>query len=170
MSLARILDTAERADAEAMLVRCCGSRRWVDAMLARRPFGSDDALFRAADEAWAAARAEDIREALAHHPRIGEDLDVLRQRFASTARWSASEQSSVGNADEATLLALRDGNRVYEDRFGHTFVVCATGKTAAEMLDLLRARLPNDPDTELMVAAAEQAKITRIRLQKLATG
>lgn len=151
-----------------MLMRCCGAARWARAMVARRPFGSDDALFRAADQAWEGMEREDVLEALAHHPRIGADLGELRKKYGTTADWAASEQSGAVAAGEETLRALRDGNVRYEARFGHVFVVCATGKSAAEMLALLEARLQNEPDGELRIAAAEQAKITRIRLEKLA--
>lgn len=150
-----------------MLARCCGASRWVEGMLARRPFGSDDALLAAADAVWAEASRDDVLEALSHHPRIGASLDELREKFASTATWSAGEQAGAAAASEDTLAALRDGNVRYEARFGHIFVVCATGRTAAEMLALLEARMPNDPEVEIRVAAAEQGKITRIRLAKL---
>jgi len=109
----------------------------------------------------------DMLEAFSHHPEIGSDLAALRQRFASTAAWSSAEQAGVAGADDATLEALRDGNVRYRERFGYVFLVCATGKSAAEMLALLQARLPHDADTELRVAAGEQAKITRLRLEKL---
>jgi 2-oxo-4-hydroxy-4-carboxy-5-ureidoimidazoline decarboxylase len=109
----------------------------------------------------------DLLEAFSHHPEIGADIASLRQRFASTAAWSAAEQAGVAGADDATLEALRDGNVRYREKFGYVFLVCATGKTAAEMLALLRARLAHDADAELQVAAAEQAKITRLRLEKL---
>lgn len=164
---AAILDGASEADARAMLTRCCGASRWVEAMLARRPFGSLEALFAHADDAWSRASREDVLEALTHHPRIGADMDELRKRFASTASWSAGEQSGAASATEETLGALRDGNVRYEARFGHIFVVCATGKSAAEMLALLEARMPNDAATEIRVAQAEQGKITKIRLEKL---
>jgi 2-oxo-4-hydroxy-4-carboxy-5-ureidoimidazoline decarboxylase len=167
MSAASLLDGATEAEARAMLERCCGASRWVEAMLARRPFRADAALFTIADAAWAKMGRADILEALEHHPRIGADLAELRKRYGSTASWAASEQAGAGAANEATLLALRDGNVRYEARFGHIFVVCATGKTAAEMLSLLEARMSNPPDAELAVAAAEQAKITKIRLEKL---
>lgn len=150
-----------------MLERCCGASRWVDAMLARRPFGDDARLVSIADAEWARMEGDDVREALTHHPRIGADLDELRKRYGSTASWAMAEQAGAGAAGEATLVALRDGNLRYEARFGHIFVVCATGKTAAEMLALLEARMANEPDVELAVAAAEQAKITKIRLEKL---
>jgi 2-oxo-4-hydroxy-4-carboxy-5-ureidoimidazoline decarboxylase len=162
-----LLDQAAEPDARAMLTRCCGSSRWVGEMLARRPFGSRDALLRAADDVWESASREDVLEALAHHPRIGANLEELRKRFASTAAWSAGEQAGAAGASEETLSALREGNLRYESRFGHIFVVCATGKSAAEMLALLEARMPNDPPTEIRVAQAEQGKITRLRLEKL---
>jgi 2-oxo-4-hydroxy-4-carboxy-5-ureidoimidazoline decarboxylase len=165
--IAARLDAMDEATARAALTRCCGAQRWVEGMLARRPFGDDEAVLRAADEVWATMEREDILEAFAHHPRIGANLDELRKRFASTSTWSSSEQAGVQAASEETLSALRDGNVAYEARFGHIFIVCATGKSAAEMLALLRERMPNDPAHELRVAAAEQAKITRIRLNKL---
>ena len=154
------------ADARAALLRCCGSRRWADAMLARRPFASMADLLAAADAVWAGLDRADWLEAFAAHPRIG-DLGGLRKKFAATAHWSAGEQAGVAGAGEDVLRELAEGNRRYEERFGHIFIVCATGKTAAEMLRLLRARLPNEPAAELAVAAAEQAKITRLRLEKL---
>ncbi|MDQ3035393.1 MAG: 2-oxo-4-hydroxy-4-carboxy-5-ureidoimidazoline decarboxylase [Myxococcota bacterium] len=168
MSAAARLDGATDDEALAMLTRCCGASRWARAMLARRPFGTDEALFRAADEAWAEMAREDVLEALAHHPRIGADRGELRKKYGTTADWAASEQSGAAAANEETLRALRDGNARYDARFGHVFVVCATGKSAAEMLALLEARLDHEPEAELRIAAAEQAKITRIRLEKLA--
>jgi 2-oxo-4-hydroxy-4-carboxy-5-ureidoimidazoline decarboxylase len=153
--------------ARVALLRCCGSSGWVERMLAARPFGDDARLFAAAEAAWSQAGPDDVREALAHHPAIGSELAALRERFADTAAWASGEQAGVRGADEATLVALRDGNVEYQRRFGHIFVVCATGKTAGELLELLRARLEHDPETELAIAAAEQRKITRLRLEKL---
>lgn len=164
---AAALDAMGEAEAASALTRCCGASRWVEQMLARRPFGSDEALHRAADEVWAAMERADILEAFDHHPRIGVDLDALRAKFASTAEWSGGEQASVAEASEATLQQLREGNVAYEARFGHIFIVCATGKSAAEMLALLEARLSNEPADELRIAAAEQAKITHLRLDKI---
>ena len=148
------------------LRRCCGSARWVEAMAARRPFSDPAALYAAADEVWAGLGPSDWSEAFSHHPRIG-DKEALRARFASTRQWAAGEQAGVEAASEETLDALARGNRDYEVRFGHIFIVCATGKGAEEMLGLLRTRLAHDPETERRVAAAEQAKITRLRLEKL---
>ncbi len=169
MSAAAILDAMSDEEARAALSRCCGAHRWIDGMLARRPFSNDAALFAAAHEIWATMSRDDILEAFAHHPRIGADIDSLRVKFAATKEWSAGEQAAVRDASEETLLALRDGNLAYEARYGHIFIVCATGKSAGEMLALLRARMDNDPSQELSIAAAEQAKITDIRLSKLAS-
>lgn len=136
-------------------------------MVARFPFYADAALHEAADEVWAGVGEDDVREAMSHHPRIGADLDALRTKFAATESWSKNEQAGIGDADEATLLALRDGNARYHERFGHVFLVCATGKSAAEMLALLEARIDNTPEDELRIAKEEQRKITHIRLEKL---
>ncbi|MEM6996613.1 MAG: 2-oxo-4-hydroxy-4-carboxy-5-ureidoimidazoline decarboxylase [Myxococcota bacterium] len=169
MGAAQILDGLDREAATAALTRCCGARRWVEGMVARRPFGHDEALMVAADEVWAGMERADILEAFTHHPEIGASLEALREKFAPTAGWSGSEQAGVGEAGEDTLRALRDGNVAYRERFGFIFIVCATGKSAEQMLALLHARLPNEPAVELPLAAAEQAKITKLRLAKLAT-
>lgn len=166
-SAAAALDAMDREEARAALTRCCGARRWVQAMLDRRPFGGDDALMQAADEAWATMEEADVLEAFSHHPRIGADMDELRKRFATTSTWSAGEQAGVASADEETLHALKQGNQDYEARFGFIFIVCASGKSAAEMLALLRERLPNERGDELRIAAGEQGKITKLRLAKL---
>jgi 2-oxo-4-hydroxy-4-carboxy-5-ureidoimidazoline decarboxylase len=157
------LDAAASADARATLSACCGSSGWVDRMLARRPFGGREALLQAAREEWFALRPDDWLEAFSHHPRIG-DRASLAARFPATHHLSAREQDGMGGAPADVLTALADANQAYADRFGFIFIVCASGKTANEMLQLLRARLPNDRDTELRVAAEEQARITAIRL------
>ena len=162
-----ILNAMSIDDARAALLRCCGATRWAAWLLTQRPFASTDALFKAAAGVWTQMEKADMLEAFSHHPEIGSDLAALRERFASTAAWSSAEQAGVAGADDATLEALRDGNVRYRERFGYVFLVCATGKSAAEMLALLQARLPHDADTELRVAAGEQAKITRLRLEKL---
>jgi 2-oxo-4-hydroxy-4-carboxy-5-ureidoimidazoline decarboxylase len=148
------------------LLRCCGSRRWAMQMAARRPYTSLEAVMRMADECWAKLDRADYLEAFSHHPKIG-DVASLRAKFASTATWASSEQSAVQTAPEEVLRRLAEGNDRYEKRFGYIFIVCATGKTAEEMLALLETRLRNRADVELRIAAGEQAKITRIRLGKL---
>lgn len=165
--IAELLNGLEASAARRDLLRCCASYRWVEAMVRARPFLDDEAVYATAERVWSALDAPDWLEAFSAHPRIGEDRERLRARFAEPA-WSSREQSGVEGASEATLSALAAGNRDYAARFGHVFLVCATGKSATEMLTSLRARLTNDPATELRVAAAEQLKITRLRLAKLA--
>ena len=160
------LDAAAEAQARALLQQCCGSRAWVERMNARRPFGSREAMLRAAHDEWFALTATDWLEAFSHHPRIG-DRESLRRRFATTAHLAAREQSGVDHATPDVLTALADGNGRYERKFGFIFIVCATGKTAGEMLRLLESRLPHAHDVELRIAAEEQAKITELRLLAL---
>lgn len=152
--------------ARAELERCCGASAWIERMCAGRPYRNRDQLFATAEAAWAALGRNDWVEAFAHHPRIG-DLESLRTRFRSTADWASEEQRGAASASEDALTALAEGNRVYEDRFGYIFIVCASGKSAGEMLSLLNVRLRNDPQSELTIAAEEQMKITRLRLAKL---
>ena len=142
--------------AEALLA-CCGSRAWARRMAESRPFQDLESLQKKSDAIWRSLGGEDWREAFAAHPRIGE----------KGSRWSEQEQAGARGADAQVLAELVEANRDYETRFDHIFIVCATGKTAAEMLGLLRARLSNDPETELRIAAEEQRKITNLRLEKL---
>jgi 2-oxo-4-hydroxy-4-carboxy-5-ureidoimidazoline decarboxylase len=158
------LNALPQAEARSAFLRCCGSTRWADAMTAGRPFATAAELSAAANEVWTRLDRADWLEAFAAHPRIG-DLEALRKKYSGD--WCAGEQGGVAGADETVLRGLAEGNRRYEERFGYIFIVCATGKPAAEMLALLTARLANDPETELRIAAAEQAKITRLRLEKL---
>ena len=132
-------------------------------MLARRPFGSDGALKAAARDEWLALGEADWLEAFSHHPQIG-DRAALAARFPATHDLSAREQSGVNAASAKVIDELAQANATYLDRFGFIFIVCATGKSAVEMLQLLRDRLGNDRATELRIAAEEQAKITALRL------
>ena len=166
MNLATINGWTED-DAIASFRRCCGATRWSEQMARLRPFESEAAVFETAERIWWALDPADWLEAFAAHPRIG-DRDAMRAKLAATAAWSAREQSGVDGASEDVLQALAEENAQYHERFGYIFIVCATGKTAAEMLALLRERLSNEPSRELEVAATEQAKITRLRLEKLA--
>ncbi|MDB4951944.1 MAG: Allantoicase [Gemmatimonadetes bacterium] len=156
---------ADEADAE--MRRCCGSPEWARRMAAARPFVSEEELLDAADATWDALPPEEWLAAFRAHPRIGERKAERPQ--AGTAAWSAQEQAGVGDADADTRAALAEANRAYEERFGWIFLVCATGRTAGEMLASARARLDNEPDDELRVAADEQRRITRLRLEKLLT-
>lgn len=135
-------------------------------MLAARPFDNDQALHECARRVWWALELGDWLEAFAAHPRIG-DLEAVRARYGRSAEWSAGEQSGAASADEETLQELMRSNADYERRFGHRFIVCATGKSASEMLEILRQRLGNPPDQELRAAAKEQLAITELRLDKL---
>jgi len=134
-------------------------------MLARRPFADADSLRQAAEQIESMLERADWLEAFSAHPRIG-DVEGLRKRFAATAQWCEAEQAGVAGAEEQVLHELARCNRLYEERFGYIFIVCATGKSAAQMLGLLRQRLANSPEVELRIAAEEEAKITRLRLEK----
>jgi len=135
-------------------------------MVALRPFRTDETLYEAARREWFALAPDDWKEAFAAHPRIG-DRRNLRARFPETYRQSESEQAGVRRSSDDVLDALATNNAEYEQRFGYIFIVCATGKSADEMLNLLHARLQNDPPSELRVAAFEQASITELRLRGL---
>ncbi len=160
------LDRAPIEEARRLLTACCGSTRWVDRMLDRRPFGSRAALLDAAREEWFVLAPDDWREAFGHHPKIGGG-DGLRARVAATRHLSEREQSGVSGASEDILESLADGNREYEQTFGYIFIVCASGRGADEMLEMLRARLQNDAASEILIAAREQARITELRLEAL---
>lgn len=148
------------------LTKCCGSSAWVQQMLAFVPADDMVELLEDAEEQWWKCSKDDWKEAFAHHPKIG-DVESLKKKFASTAVWASGEQGGVQSASEETLKALADGNRLYEEKFGYIFIVCATGKSADEMLQLLQERLMNDPEQEIEIAADEQNKITKLRIEKL---
>jgi 5-hydroxyisourate hydrolase/2-oxo-4-hydroxy-4-carboxy-5-ureidoimidazoline decarboxylase len=152
------------------LTLCCGATRWAETLSQQAPFASEETLVRAAEEAWYNTCDEaDWRAAFAHHPRIG-DVESLTKKFADTRHWAGKEQSGVEGAAHELIHALAEANRDYEARFGYIFIICATGKSAAEMLRLLQDRLSNTPEEEMRVAMGEQHKITLIRLQKLLSG
>jgi 2-oxo-4-hydroxy-4-carboxy-5-ureidoimidazoline decarboxylase len=158
------IDRAPASEAGRELRICCAALRWIDRMLSRRPFGSADAARTAGRQEWFALSPEEWKEAFAGHPRIG-DVRALRSKFAgASAATSAREQSGVAGADDALLHALLDGNRQYEARFGYIFIICATGRTAEQVLASLRGRLANLPPQEIRIAAEEHAKICDLRL------
>ena len=168
MTIAELNALPTAAAAEA-LTRCCGSAAWVERMAARRPFVNLNHLLGIAHAFWMGLPPDDWREAFRHHPKIG-DLASLQRRFAGSADLAAREQAAVSAASRVVLEALAEGNRAYEERFGYIFIVFASGRTADEMLALLKARLGNEPDEELKVAAKEQWKIMRLRLDKMLGG
>jgi 2-oxo-4-hydroxy-4-carboxy-5-ureidoimidazoline decarboxylase len=165
--MAQGLNTLSEEQVREALGQCCGASRWVEGMMATWPFEDRAALNASAHSVWSQMDRKDILEAFDHHPRIGSDLGALRKKFSKTASLSEAEQASVASAEESTLIALRDGNQNYEARYGHIFIVCATGKSAAEMLTILASRMHNNMDIELKIAAGEQAKITQLRLENI---
>jgi len=154
------LNALPESEARSLLLRCCGSTRWAGMMASARPFASPEALSDAADAVWLSLAEADWREAFAAHPEIGG---------GTPAGWAAHEQSGVRNASGDVQDKLAQLNRDYRARFGYIFIVCATGKTADEMLGTLERRIANDPGVELAIAAEEQRKITQLRLVKLLT-
>jgi 2-oxo-4-hydroxy-4-carboxy-5-ureidoimidazoline decarboxylase len=152
-------NAAPAPDAERDVLACCASAAFAKAVAAGRPYPDADALLAAVDTAFAALSWDDIAESLDGHPRIGD----------RTARggMSAAEQSGAAAADGEVKRGLADGNLAYEQRFGHIFLICASGLSGQEMLDRLRARLKNDQDAERDVVRAELLKITRLRMTKL---
>lgn len=153
-------------DALKVFLDCCGSARWAEAMTDARPFPALERLFGTAEETWFSLSTVDHLEAFAAHPKIGDLRPAVRQGENSAA-WSSTEQSGIGEAGANTIAELAETNRLYHDKFGFIFIVCATGKSGEEMLAIARARIRNSTETELEIAAEEQNKITRIRLEKL---
>ena len=141
------------------MLACCAARRWAQGMVALRPYSNVESLSLTADEVWSTMEEPDWLEAFAAHPRIG-DLNT------PASAWSQQEQSSTSTAEKQVLADLAEGNAQYEQRFGFTYIVCATGKSAEEMLSILRRRLGNDRDTELREAAEQQRQIMQLRLGK----
>lgn len=155
------------------LLRCCESARWTGAIVAGRPYGSVADLLTRSDRSVANLAPADLSEALSGHPKIG-DRSVVAGDGAGPGHdptgWSRQEQAGVDAADEAMLQALAAGNAAYEQRFGHIYLACATGRSAAELLAFLRQRLDNDRETEWRVVAAELTTINQIRLRRLVAG
>lgn len=156
--------------------KCCGSTNWARRLAGECPFGNANQLVTVADRIWWSLEPEDWLEAFASHPRIGEQKATHATAVktpnapamsASAENWAAQEQSGVSNAAAESVRLLAELNREYEKKFGYIYIVCATGKSSAEMLADLQERLANDAETELLIAAREQSRITKIRLRKL---
>ena len=148
-------------EARRALLACCSSPAWAEQVTSARPYDDPQHLFDVADTALAGLDQDEVEQALAGHPRIGERAEGAR------GAWSRREQSGMAAADEATAAAIAEGNREYEQRFGHVYLVCASGRSAEELLVVLRQRLSNDPRTEQAVVREELGKINRIRLGRL---
>ena len=160
------LNQISRAAAQKELLKCCGSKRWAQMMTAARPFANAAQLFGRGDEIWWSLSKTDWLEAFRAHPKIGEQTAATAQT-AQVRTWSAQEQSGMTSASSTTVEELAQKNSEYQERFGFIFIVCATGKSSEEMLDNLKTRLSNPADVEIRVAAEEQNKITRLRLERL---
>jgi 2-oxo-4-hydroxy-4-carboxy-5-ureidoimidazoline decarboxylase len=158
-------NAADPAEARNPMLACCGSNRWADAMVALRPIASVEELSAAADRLWSTMQQADWLEAFACHPRIGERKAAARAG-AQSAAWSRAEQSQTNSASEKVLAEIAAGNQKYEERFGFTYIVCATGRSAEEMLVILERRLGSTRETELREAAEQQRQIMQIRLRK----
>jgi len=152
-------------DAEGEILPCCGSKAWARGMAARRPILDETALLAACDEVWKSLPESDWMEAFRSHPRIGESCAPASSP-ARSAAWSGEEQRRVASASEDVKVALAEENRLYEKRFDRIFIVCATGKSAPEILEILRRRLRNDDIAELQEAAEQQRQIAQLRLKK----
>jgi 2-oxo-4-hydroxy-4-carboxy-5-ureidoimidazoline decarboxylase len=158
------LNALPRFEAVEHLRACCGSTRWVEGMLVRRPFGSVAELVATSDAVWSTTGPDDWNEAFAHHPRIGE-RQAAAQVSAAAQAWSAGEQRAAAGA--ATRAALAQANQRYEERFGRIYLVCAAGRSGEELLADMSERMKNSPEQELAIAVDEQRKITALRLEIL---
>ena len=147
------------------LLKCCGSSQWTEKMLAARPYKSVPHLLELAGQIWSDLGEVDYLEAFAAHPKIGASKPPDNAK--NTESWTSKEQAGMMSADEQTKLKLKTKNQKYAEKFGYIFIVYATGKSASEILELLRIRLENSPETELEIAAGEQMKITNLRLNKM---
>jgi len=156
------LQPAEAAANE--ILPCCGSRSWASGVTARRPLADEETLLAVSDRIWNSLAEADWQEAFRSHPRIGETKALNASHQSAT--WSDEEQREVADASASAKLALVEGNREYESRFGRIFIVCATGKSPEEILTILRRRLENDHGTELRETVEQQRQITQLRLRK----
>jgi 2-oxo-4-hydroxy-4-carboxy-5-ureidoimidazoline decarboxylase len=152
-------------EAEREVLPCCGSRAWARGLAARRPIADEASLLAACDETWRALNAIDWMEAFRSHPRISETR-IEGHASARSATWSSREQQSASSTGDVVKIALTEANREYETRFDHIFIVCASGKTAPEILEILRRRLQNDPETELGEAVEQQRQIAQLRIKR----
>ncbi len=156
-------------EAAREILACCGSGTWATRMASKRPIQDEVSLLAVSDEIWRTLSGTDWQEAFRSHPRIGESSSE-KPGPAQSSAWSEQEQQKAAAADEAVKMALKWGNREYEQKFGRIFIVCATGKSASEILEILGRRLHNDDATELQLAAEEQRQIMHIRIKKWLAG
>ena len=160
------LNSLTISDANEQFETCCGAANWVEKMNQNRPFQNKEDLYQKAESIWYSLSSKDWLEAFTHHPKIG-NIDSLRKKFHNTKSISEDEQSGINDAAESTLKDLAESNQLYQNKFGFIFIICATGKSADEMLALIKIRLNNNANAEMRNAAKEQNKITQLRLEKL---
>jgi len=156
---------SEPAEAAKEILPCCGSNAWAEGMVSKRPFDDEAAVLITADEVWRKLGPPDWLEAFKAHPKIGESR-AAKPTGERSAAWSEQEQKSVAAAQDDVKLRLAEGNQAYEEKFGFIFIVCAAGKSAPEILEILERRLQNVKETELKEAAEEQRQIMQRRLKK----
>jgi 2-oxo-4-hydroxy-4-carboxy-5-ureidoimidazoline decarboxylase len=158
-------NSLDLATAAREALPCCGSQAWAAALAAARPIPDEESLLKTSSSIWLNLAEEGWREAFDSHPRIGQN-HAQAHATEKSLRWSAQEQRAALSKDEAIKLALEDANRRYEERFGRIFIICASGKTSAEILAILEARMQNDAATEIREAAEQQHQITHLRLHR----
>lgn len=163
------LNSAPPHEAKKWFSQCCTASRWVDAMVSSRPFDNQDQLLETASMQWRTLQNQDFIEAFEGHPMIGNP-DSLKEKYRNTHAMASGEQSGMKQATDDVILELARLNLEYFEKFGFIFIVCATGKSAGEMLELIQSRINNDDDSEIAIAAREQEKITAIRINKLIDG
>jgi 2-oxo-4-hydroxy-4-carboxy-5-ureidoimidazoline decarboxylase len=154
----------DAATAAREILPCCGSTAWAGGMASRRPFADAEELFEASDWVWAGLSEKDWREAFESHPRIGQQH--ARAATAESLAWSHEEQRAAAAQEDETKLALAEANRQYEEKFGRIFIVCASGRSAAEILEICNARMKNTAADEMLETAEQQRQVTQLRLRR----
>ena len=162
------INKMSQAEAFNAFEKCCASTTWINRMIDSMPFSNENDIYAKGESNWEDISLTDWLEACDGHPKIG-DVTSLKEKYSSTKQWAGNEQQGMDSASDEIINRLAQGNQDYEDKFGYIFIVCATGKSATEMCEILEKRLPNDVETELEIAKGEQNKITKIRLEKLLT-
>ena len=166
MNKLNIISNITVQNSSDLFSKCCGSEKWQKSMLSSLPFDSKEEMISRSEKIWYSLDKKDWLESFSHHPKIG-DLKSLKEKYSETKNFAENEQSAAKEASMETLTELAKYNEDYEKKFGYIFIVCATGKSADEMLSIIKNRIQNDPETEIKIAMEEQNKITKLRLEKL---
>ncbi|MDQ3193801.1 MAG: 2-oxo-4-hydroxy-4-carboxy-5-ureidoimidazoline decarboxylase [Bacteroidota bacterium] len=160
------LNKLGKEEAAEIFFKCCGTRKWINEMVEARPFRTNHHIFESAEKILKALDEKECLEAFQHHPKIG-DINSLKEKYTSTKQLAENEQSGVNDASMEVLEELSILNHEYEKKFGYIFIICASGKTADEMLAIIKNRINNDAAAEIKIAMKEQNKITKLRMEKL---